>query len=1112
MLTRTSTRWRFFLGFGVLAVIVLLHPVHAHAQVTGATMTGTLTDASGAYIPNAQISIKNVSTGIERSTTTDSAGFYTLPNLLPGSYQVSATAKGFATKVETGVTLNIGAQVELNISLQVGAITQTVEVGSEAQEVQLASSNTGGVLLRNTVEDLPLNGRDWTSLALLQPGVANAAPNQANQANGNQRGNRGFGAQLPISGLTSAQNSYRIDGINVNDYVGQGPGSVAGVTLGVDAIQEFSVVTSNYSAEYGRTSGGVINATLRSGTNRFHGSAFEYLRNSALDARNFFDGSNIPPFRRNQFGGSVGGPIRKDKTFFFAAYEGLRQFLGATNSITTFSSDARNGILNFPGGPSTYPSGCVQTATANQCAVTVDPLVKPFLGLWAPPNAGLLGEGNTGVYSFSGNQTTTENFVSGRIDHTFSPKDSLFGSYQMDRSDLTLPDSTNTVLNGENSRRQLVAIEETHTFSSQLINSVRVGYNRSKALTVGSISPINPLAAVGSLTSTGNPEVGPPIMNVSGVQSFPGGMNSGTNAVFALNSYQLYDDAFLTRGKHSLKFGFALERDQNNTTQVSRLGGQFNVGSIAAFLTNQPNSYQAALPGFVTPRNLRQTIVGGYIQDDIRMLPSLTVNLGLRYEMATVPTEIANKLVNVRDIYHDTVAHLGSPLFDNPTKRDVAPRVGFNWDPFKAGKTSIRGGFGIFDSLPLQTNLFADGQSSYAPFFFSGTATNLPPGSFPTEAFALLGVSKLYRSSHTDFTPHRSYVMQWNLTVQQALSSNLTALVSYVGNHGVHMTSAAGDADMVLPTKTPVGYLWPYPVGTPVNPNFGRIDYIGWGSQSFYDALQAQITKRMSHGIQGQVSYSWSRAIDSHSAARGDDAYVSDVSSPLWFDQRVMRGPSDFNMTHNLVTYVTWNIPSPQSLHGPAAWAAGGWQLGTIFGIHGGLPFTVLVGGDPMGQNFGDPFAYPSLVAGQGCGSPINPGNPNNYLKLNCFSPSTAPASMAAVCAPNSFPGAATPPPSGRIYCQNLLGGLVRNNVIGPGLVNFDFSLFKNNYVRRISESFNAQFRLEVFNAFNRANFNAPFDNNTLFDQTGAPIGGAGRIDSTSTTSRQIQVSLRIIW
>ncbi|MGH9357506.1 MAG: carboxypeptidase regulatory-like domain-containing protein, partial [Terriglobia bacterium] len=423
-------------------------------------LTGSVTDPSGAVIPGAKISIKNTATGVITNAATNSAGLYNVPNVIPGPYQVTVSAQGFQTELRSGITLTVGEQQVLNLSLRVGQTTQTVSVSGEAPAVQLATSTISATVNATTVRALPLNGRDWTTLATLQPGVVSTASIQ-NSAGATQfqRGNRGLGVQMAISGARPQLNNYRIDGITVNDYANGGPGSVQGGTLGVDAIQEFSVLTSNYTAQYGRTAGGVINAITRSGTNQFHGSAYEFLRNSSLDAANFFDNfSNVPnpPFRQNQFGASAGGPIRKDRTFFFADYEGLRENLSTTILANVPSSNARAGILNFPGGPSTFPSGCVPTSTPNQCTVTVSPLVQPYLPLWALPNAGLLGEGNTGLYSFPGKQADSENFVTGRIDNKISEKDSLFGSWEYDHATQILPDSVNDVLNPSNTTRVLV--------------------------------------------------------------------------------------------------------------------------------------------------------------------------------------------------------------------------------------------------------------------------------------------------------------------------------------------------------------------------------------------------------------------------------------------------------------------------------------------------------------------------------------------------------------------------------------------------------------------------------------------------------------------------------
>src|ERR1700688_1650273 len=347
---------------------LVLTPVSA--QVAGGTLSGTVTDQSAAGVPEAQISIKNIATGVTRVVSSDPAGFYSAPNLLPGTYEITTAAQGFASAVLTGVTLTVGAQEVLNLTLQVGHVNERVEVTAEVSTVQLASSSISAVVDSTTIRELPLNGRSWTDLAILQPGVSRIETQKI------QNENRGFGSQLSISGARPQQNNYRLDGVSLNDYSDGGPGSVLGGNLGVDAIQEFSVLTSNYSAEYGKTSGGVVNAVSRAGTNEFHGSVYEFLRNSALDARNYFD-SSIPPFKRNQFGGSAGGPIRKDRTFVFGDYEGIRQSLGLTSVVTVPSAAARSGQLcSMPG----TPPACAPTT------VTVDPAVQRYLSIFALPN------------------------------------------------------------------------------------------------------------------------------------------------------------------------------------------------------------------------------------------------------------------------------------------------------------------------------------------------------------------------------------------------------------------------------------------------------------------------------------------------------------------------------------------------------------------------------------------------------------------------------------------------------------------------------------------------------------------------------------------------------
>jgi hypothetical protein len=1087
-----------FLNLGILSCV----PVDA--QVAGGTLSGTITDPSDKTIPQAQVSITNVATGITTTVTTNSDGFFSAPNLLPGEYEITVSAKGFNTEARKGISLTVGAQQVFNLTLHIGSAAKTViEVTTEAPAVQLTSSEISAVVNATTVRELPLNGRSWTDLAALQPGVDSIQTQPGFQV-GADRGNRGFGLQLTISGARPQQNNYRLDGVSLNDYANGAPGSVLGGNLGVDAIQEFSVLTSNYSAEYGKTSGGVVNAVTRSGTNAFHGSAYEFLRNDKLDAANFFEAGQRTPFKRNQFGGAIGGPIIKNRTFFFADYEGIRQSKGIANVDFVPSPAARMG--NLQSGP-----------------VTVDSAVQKYLALYPVPTC-------TGAdvcqFTFSAKQIINENFVTTHIDHRFSDKDKLTGTYLFDRTPYSSPDSFGNVLLGSLSSRHIVAAEETHSFTPTFVNAVRFGYNHESVNNNQSVSAINPAAADTSLAAFAGRDAA--FVHVGGLSDMSGGVGGLPTYLYRWNSFQGYDDAFFNRGTHALKFGFAFERMLSQATALTDPNGIWTFDDLSVFLQNQPTKFQGGIASSLTPRNFRQNIIGGYVQDDWRTKPNLTLNLGLRYEMATVPTETNGKLVNLRHItdlqpicgVFVTGSCVGTgALFSNPTLHNFEPRLGFAWDPFRTGKMAVRGGAGLFDVLPLPYQ-FTLLETQAIPFFqYTTLKVNDPnnpvPLTFPAVPPQDITGNKL-RSTFIDSNPKRNYVTQWNLNVQYQLTPGLAAMVAYVGSRGVHQPFRVDEADLAIPTLTSAGYLWPAN-DSPINPAFGSIRGMFYQGRSYFNALELQLAKRMSHGFQMQGTFTWGRSIDTSSATVAGDAFSNSISSLDWFDMRLTRGLSDFNVGRTLVVNGTWDLPFAKSFSGPARWVADGWELGLILTVSDGVPFTPTwgTGGDPANTLSSDDFAFPNRLGGSGCATLTNPGNPNNYIKTQCFAIPTAPdlAFWNANCLGGD-------PVS--LQCFNLRGNAGRNILIGPGITNLDFSVFKNNRIKRISETFNVQFRVEMFNIINHANFAppGPGDGNTdIFDATGTSLnpllgngGTAGLLVRTTIPERQIQFALKIIF
>ncbi len=708
--------------------------------------------------------------------------------------------------------------------------------------------------------------------------------------------------------------------------------------------------------------------------------------------------------------------------------------------------------------------------------------------------------------------------------------------------------------------RQFLSIEETDIFSPSFANSVRIGGNHEAVNNNQSIKALNTDAArvdlgVGGASFAGR-DASQVLINSLGITPFTGGVGGSPTYFYHWNSLQLYDDAFLTKGKHALKFGAAFERMMLNVVADTDPNGIWIFSDLPSFLTNIPKKFQGGIASTLSPRNLRQNIFGLYLQDDWRWKPNLTLNLGLRYEMSSVPSGDQRQDSQSCEIF-PTLRQFAArwsrgctgtgPFFNNPTLRNFEPRFGFAWDVFRNGKTAVRGGVGMFDVLPLPYQFILMTTQS-APFFSYTAIGNPGQGTFFSGPLAI--TSNSLRSTYVDSHQKRNYIVQWNLNVQQQLTPSLAAMVAYVGSRGVHQPFKVDEADLVIPTKTPYGYLWPQvdvngnllsgpnagnaPI--PINNNFGSVRGIFYEGHSYYNALEAQLSKRMSHGFQVQGVFTWAKSMDTSSASVAGDTFGNSISSLHWFDMRLSRGLSDFNVDKTLVVNGTWELGTPKSLSAPAQWALGGWELGLIFTASGGVPFTPTfgTGSDPQGSLSSDDWAFPNRLGGSGCNSLTNPGNPNNYIKTNCFQVPTAPnlAWWNANCdpAPPSLgygfdplnPGNSVPANYGNtppqwlppLACFNLRGNSGRNILIGPGVTSLDFSLFKNNYIKRISERFNIQFRAEIFNILNHPNFAPPVQgvNTDIFDGTGAPNPTAGLLTRTTTTAREMQFALKVIF
>lgn len=1073
------------LFFGVLILCLQsLWIVPATGQVSGATLSGLVTDEQGGPVAFATIRINNTGTGGTREVTTNSDGIYSAPNLLPGSYELTVTATGFQTLTQKGVTLTVGGQQALNISLKVGSLSQTVEVNAAIVDIQTTTSTVSSTVDSTTMRELPLNGRDWTSLATLEPGVS-SIPNQVGTGFSANKGNRGFGNQLSNDGHRANENTYRVNGISINDYSNGSPGGASGLNLGVDGIQEFSVLTSNYTSEYGRTSGAVVNAITKSGVNELHGTAFLFDRDKIFDAKNYFDPAGpIPSFRRVQFGGSGGTALVKDKTFIYGTYEGVRQ--------------------NRPGAQSIH----VPTDAERALAV---PSVAPYLALWpeAPAGTPVDANGITQTFNVALPSISNENYYTVRVDQKFSDKNSLSGSYFWDSGPQSQPDPLLNAIHEVFSRRQMASVEDTYVFSPALVNTVRVGVSRVRGDINAPVSGND--VSKDSTLAVAPGAIGPPQISVPGVLTTAIGLGGLNQFRHRWTSVQAYDDAFLTRGTHAIKIGFAFERMLYNITEkLSPNGRKSSFPSLDALLNNDPVRLNALAPGGSNEVAIRQSLFAGYIHDDWRFRPNLTFNLGVRYEFTTLPRDANNRIQEITTLVNCATpgvapspsspcgpVHVDTFIKNNPTTKNFEPRIGFSWDPFKDGKTAVRGGFGIFDVLPLPYE-FGLNAAATAPFQIIGfdAANTLGGGVDQNISF---DPNKI-RNRYIDQNPHRADVLNWNFNIQRQLGASWTLTAGYVGSRSVHLSVSADDINLVPPVQTSAGILIPsntYQIDpnwaganggiTPGPPGGAGIRPVIFDGESTYHGFQAQLRKEMTHGLQGQVSYTLGKCRDTSSAPVTGDTYVNSVAVPLLLSKAYRIGACDFDVRHTLVGTVIWSVPGPKS--GFASYVAGGWQVGTIVTATSGSPFTVTVGGggDPLNTGYNGDFSmdYADLISGCNATPGVTTNSTGQLLAFN----------------PNCF--TAAPAVAGGV----LVGNSGRNRFYGPGLTTVDFSTFKNFSFR---ERFRVQFRAEFFNVLNHPNFAAP---NFLNDaNNSSDTSNAGVIGSTSSAPRQIQLGLKLVF
>jgi hypothetical protein len=1021
----------------------------AAAQTTG-SMTGTVQDGSGGVLPGAVVSARHLETGSVRSTVTGGEGRFVLAGLQTGTYEIRAELSGFRPLVRRGVDLTVGQAAVVNLTLEIGAVDEVVTVSGQASLIDTRSSELSYLVGETAIERLPLNGRNYTDLAMLQPGVT-----PFRHRDGGSVVAHGLG--MSINGQDPRSNVYLLDGTLQNDFTNSPAGSAAGTALGMDTIREFRVEVNAYSAEFGRNSGGQINVITKSGSNDLRGSVFEYHRNDAFDARNFFDGAHKPDFWRHQFGGTAGGPLQRDRAFFFAGYEGLREKLGRTMQSRVPDDNARLGILPDPA----HPGGTI--------TVPIHPAVRPYLNEYPRANGPGIG-GGLALFSFPFDQRLTQDFWQARVDHHPAANHQLFARYTYDDAEQRLPTDYPQFPRTFVSRNQFLTAEHRHVLSPRTLNTVRFGFSRTR---IGQDVESNVSAPLEPFVP-GRPMIGN--IDVGGLLRF--GPQTSAWVQLAQNVYSLQQDLTHTRGRHILKAGSLFERYRMDMVNPTFSLGIYAFANLRAFLQNQPLRFVGLHPEGDIDRQWRYNLLGFYAQDEFQVHPRLTLTGGLRYEFTTMPQDLGGRdsaLVALSD-----PAPTPGPLYRNPTYTNLSPRAGAAWDVFGDGGTAIRGGYGLYFNTNNQQNLIVTISNPPA------TPRIIIPGpTFPHPPFDR-AIGNSIRPIQYDLQNPRLHV--WNVNLQRELPADTVVTLGYAGSRGRHLLRS-GDVNVPAPQTLPDGTLFFLPGLPRPNPAFSTIELKSSDGDSWYQALIVDVRRRWSRGFMVQSSYTLSRTEDTTQASTFfSDATNGTTSAFPEFIPGYNKGRSDFDARHNWVVTVAWDLPIARRLDGIARALLSGWQIAGISQVRSGNPLTVFVQANRSRSQWS-----PSLGPGIGQDRPsLAPGRTPGDAVIGRVDQWFDPAAFV-------------------LQPAGTFGNAGRGAFAGPNLRTVDLALVKHARWPRLGDGGRLELRIEAFNVLNRPNFGPP----SLIAFAGqtddeAPLASFGRVTHTVTSARQIQLGIRI--